>query len=129
MKLAQRLVIAAIVATPALSFAQSSQPVTRNQVRQELIELQKNGYVPSSDQTQYPKNIEAALERIRVKSQATATSPGRSVAASSTAIQTEQSGTSRIGVSPKTRSDVLRELAQAQQDGQLAKLRRLYHGN
>jgi hypothetical protein len=50
-------------------------------------------------------------------------------ATTSTVAQTEQSGTSRIGASPKTRADVRHELAQAQQDGQLASLRTLYRGS
>ncbi|MCC8404608.1 DUF4148 domain-containing protein [Paraburkholderia sp. MMS20-SJTN17] len=45
------------------------------------------------------------------------------------ATQTEQSGTSRIGASQKTRAEVRHELVQAQQDGQLASLRTLYRGS
>ncbi|SPB13570.1 membrane protein [Caballeronia novacaledonica] len=64
MKVIQSLIIAAAVALPALSFAQSNQPVTRAEVRAQLVELQKAGYNPASDQTQYPQNIQAALSRI-----------------------------------------------------------------
>jgi Domain of unknown function (DUF4148) len=39
-----------------------------------------------------------------------------------------QSGTSRIGTTPKTRADVRHELVQAQKDGQLASLSMLYRG-
>lgn len=46
-----------------------------------------------------------------------------------TVAQTEQSGASRIGVFPKTRADVRRELVQAQKDGQLASLSSLYRGS
>ena len=46
-----------------------------------------------------------------------------------TATPTEQPGTSRIGASSKTRADVRDELVQAQTDGQLASLRRLYRGS
>jgi len=55
---------AALVAAPVLSFAQTHEGVTRAQVRAELVQLQEAGYSPASDQTQYPKNIEAALARI-----------------------------------------------------------------
>ncbi|SEK12152.1 DUF4148 domain-containing protein [Paraburkholderia diazotrophica] len=58
------LIIAAVVALPAVSFAQSNQPVTRAEVRAQLVELQQAGYNPASDQTQYPQNIQAALARI-----------------------------------------------------------------
>lgn len=49
-------------------------------------------------------------------------------ATTATATQMEQSGTSRIGASPKTRADVRHELVQAQKDGQLASLSMLYRG-
>ncbi|MEM5316791.1 DUF4148 domain-containing protein [Paraburkholderia sp. JHI869] len=67
MKLAQSLAaaaLAALVAVPALSFAQSSQPVTRAEVKAELVQLQRAGYNPASDNTQYPANLQAALSRV-----------------------------------------------------------------
>jgi type II secretory pathway pseudopilin PulG len=64
MKAVKLLAIAALVAAPVLSFAQTSQNVTRAQVRAELVQLQQAGYNPASDQTQYPTNIQAALARI-----------------------------------------------------------------
>ncbi|MBN3762968.1 DUF4148 domain-containing protein [Burkholderia sp. Ac-20365] len=67
MKLVQSLIVAALIAAPAVSFAQSNQPVTRAQVRAELVQLQQAGYNPASDNTQYPKNIEAALSRIQAE--------------------------------------------------------------
>jgi hypothetical protein len=78
MKLVQSLIVAAVVAVPALSFAQSNQPVTRAEVRAELVQLQKAGYNPASDQTQYPKNIQAALARINGASNVGAASYGGS---------------------------------------------------
>jgi hypothetical protein len=67
MKLVQSLIVAALIAAPAVSFAQSNQPVTRAQVRAELVQLQQAGYNPASDNTQYPTNIEAALSRIQAE--------------------------------------------------------------
>ncbi|WP_321796915.1 DUF4148 domain-containing protein [Caballeronia sp. J97] len=64
MKVIQSLVVAAVLALPVLSFAQSNQPITRAQVRAQLVELQKAGYNPASDQTQYPQNIQAAQARV-----------------------------------------------------------------
>jgi len=64
MKVIQSLIVAAAVALPALSFAQSNQPLTRADVRAQLVELQKAGYNPASDHTQYPRNIEAAQARV-----------------------------------------------------------------
>lgn len=57
-------VVAAIVAVPALSFAQSQQqPVTRAQVRAELTQLRAAGYDPS-DWMHYPENIQAAEAQV-----------------------------------------------------------------
>ncbi|EDZ98466.1 conserved hypothetical protein [Burkholderia sp. H160] len=66
MKLVQSLIVAALVAAPVVSFAQSQpqQALTRAEVRAELIQLEKAGYNPGSDNTQYPQNIEAAEARI-----------------------------------------------------------------
>lgn len=66
MKLVQSLIVAALVAVPVVSFAQS-QPqhtLTRAEVRAELVQLEKAGYNPASDNTQYPQNIEAAQARL-----------------------------------------------------------------
>ncbi|WP_207002375.1 DUF4148 domain-containing protein [Trinickia mobilis] len=63
--LVQAVVVAAVLSAPVVSFAQQSNaPVTRAQVRAELVQLERAGYNPSSDQTQYPKNIEAAEARV-----------------------------------------------------------------
>ncbi|MFM0209966.1 DUF4148 domain-containing protein [Paraburkholderia sediminicola] len=51
--------IAALVAAPLASFAQSNQPVTRAQVREELAQLEKAGYNPN-DWLNYPANIQRA---------------------------------------------------------------------
>ncbi|SAK53229.1 membrane protein [Caballeronia hypogeia] len=64
MKVIQSLIVAVAVALPAFSFAQSNQPVTRAEVRAQLVELQRAGYNPASDQTQYPQNIQAAQARV-----------------------------------------------------------------
>ncbi|MFM0396202.1 DUF4148 domain-containing protein [Paraburkholderia phytofirmans] len=64
MKVIQSLIVAAAVALPALSFAQSNQPLTRAQVRAELVQLEKAGYNPAGDETQYPRNIQAAEARV-----------------------------------------------------------------
>ncbi|WP_028204360.1 DUF4148 domain-containing protein [Paraburkholderia nodosa] len=64
MKALKLLALAALAAAPVLSFAQSNEPVTRAQVRAELVQLQKAGYNPAADETQYPSNIQAALARV-----------------------------------------------------------------
>jgi hypothetical protein len=64
MKLFRLLAVAAVFATPIASFAQSNSPVTRQSVREELVQLEQAGYNQASDQTQYPRNIEAAEARL-----------------------------------------------------------------
>jgi hypothetical protein len=56
--------IAAALVVPAASFAQATQPVTRAQVRAELVQLEKAGYNPISDYAEYPANIQAAQARV-----------------------------------------------------------------
>ncbi|CAB3798399.1 hypothetical protein LMG28688_04716 [Paraburkholderia caffeinitolerans] len=69
-------VFAAIVAVPALSFAQSQQqqPLTRADVRAELAQLRAAGYDPS-DWMHYPQNIQAAEARIAAAKTNTAYGP------------------------------------------------------
>jgi hypothetical protein len=104
MKFVHPLIAAAIFAIPALSFAQSSQPVTRAQVRAELIQLEKVGYNPASDQTQYPKNIQAAQARVNAENGVSATSYGTSTSgtadAGSRAPQAEVIGLGPIYARP-----------------------------
>ena len=56
--------VGAALSIPLMSYAQTNQPVTRAQVRAELVQLEKAGYNPASDQTEYPKNIQAAEARV-----------------------------------------------------------------
>ncbi|MFM0412840.1 DUF4148 domain-containing protein [Paraburkholderia aromaticivorans] len=62
--LIQAVVIATVLAAPVASFAQSNQPVTRAQVRAELIQLEKAGYQPGRDDPHYPADIQAAQARV-----------------------------------------------------------------
>lgn len=62
------VVIAMAIAMPAISFAQSSnQPLSRAQVRTQLIELEQAGYHPSMNDNQYPVDIQAAEARVAAK--------------------------------------------------------------
>ncbi|NLP63542.1 DUF4148 domain-containing protein [Paraburkholderia sacchari] len=83
MNLVKPLIVAAAVALPALSFAQSTQPLTRAQVREELVALQQAGYNPSSDETQYPRNIQQAEARLHAHDSVATTSYGGSTAGTS----------------------------------------------
>jgi hypothetical protein len=62
--------VATLLAAPVVSFAQSSQssqPLTRAQVRAELVALENAGYDPLSDRQDYPRNIQAAEARLQAQ--------------------------------------------------------------
>ncbi|WP_144158975.1 DUF4148 domain-containing protein [Paraburkholderia sp. BCC1885] len=76
--LIKAVAIAAVLAAPVVSFAQTNEPVTRAQVRAELIQIEKAGYNPStSNDYDYPANIQAAEARVATQNgQADATGYG-----------------------------------------------------
>jgi hypothetical protein len=67
--LIKAVAIAAILAAPVVSFAQSSQqPLTRAEVRNQLIQLERAGYNPgATDDTNYPADIQAAERRVQAQ--------------------------------------------------------------
>jgi hypothetical protein len=66
-------VLASVLAAPVASFAQSNEPLTRAQVRAELIQVEKAGYNPaSSNDTSYPADIQAAEQRVQAQNSAVA---------------------------------------------------------
>jgi uncharacterized protein YgbK (DUF1537 family) len=70
------VVIASALAAPTFAFAQDGNaPLTRAEVRAQLVQLEKAGYNPASDDTQYPYNIQAAERRVS-EQQTVATSFG-----------------------------------------------------
>ena len=78
--------LAALIAVPVASFAQSNQPVTRAQVRAELVQLEKAGYNPGvSDDAAYPANIQAAEARVAQNGAAQNSDYGASTSGSSQA--------------------------------------------
>ena len=57
---------ALVLASPLSSFAQSTdQPVTRAQVKAELVQLENAGYRPSMNDPYYPAKIQAAEARVQ----------------------------------------------------------------
>lgn len=77
------VVIASALAAPSFAFAQSNSPVTRAQVRSELVQLEQAGYNPASDRTQYPANIQAAEQRVSAQDGVAQSSFGSSVSGTS----------------------------------------------
>ncbi|WP_250475692.1 DUF4148 domain-containing protein [Caballeronia sp. GAFFF1] len=63
MKIATIIIAAALAIPAASSFAQS-QPVTRAQVKAELIQLERAGYNPAMDRATYPAQIQAAEAKV-----------------------------------------------------------------
>lgn len=65
MKSLQAVVVTAVLATPLASIAQQSNaPVTRAEVRAELVQLERAGYNPAKrDTATYPADIQAAEAR------------------------------------------------------------------
>jgi Domain of unknown function (DUF4148) len=80
--LIKAVALAAVLAAPVVSFAQSNQPVTRAQVRADLVQLEKAGYNPEMKEN-YPDEIQAAEARVAAQDGALLTSAGASTAGSS----------------------------------------------
>ncbi|BFG76856.1 hypothetical protein PTKU46_48890 [Paraburkholderia terrae] len=58
-------VAAGALAAPALSFAQSNGPVTRAEVRADLVRVEQAGYQPGrGEDINYPSDIQAAEAKI-----------------------------------------------------------------
>ncbi|WP_042339432.1 DUF4148 domain-containing protein [Paraburkholderia ferrariae] len=69
--------VAAVLAVPVASFAQSQQPVTRAEVKADLAQLRAAGYDPS-DWMHYPDNIQAAEAKVAAEKAATGYGPSTS---------------------------------------------------
>lgn len=86
--LIKAVALAVVLAAPVVSFAQSNQPVTRAQVREQLIQLEKAGYNPATaNDYDYPANIQAAEARVAAQNANT-----QAATAQNTAAQTNTSG-------------------------------------
>ncbi|TDN61968.1 DUF4148 domain-containing protein [Paraburkholderia sp. BL10I2N1] len=82
-----------VLAAPAVSSAQQSgSTVTREQVKAELIQLEKAGYNPARRDPNYPDDIRAAQARVAAQSGA---APGQ------TSYGPANGGTSQSGVPGK----------------------------
>ncbi|AXL50509.1 hypothetical protein DSC91_002764 [Paraburkholderia caffeinilytica] len=69
--------IAGIFATPVASFAQdATAPLTRAEVRADLIRVEQAGYRPAAKDVYYPKNIQAAEARVQAQNDAAQGSTG-----------------------------------------------------
>jgi CBS-domain-containing membrane protein len=72
--LIKAVALAAVLAVPAVSFAQSQSengPVTRAEVRGELAQLEAVGYNPQANDHTYPDQIQAAEARVHAQNEQT----------------------------------------------------------
>jgi hypothetical protein len=58
------IVVASALAGPGFASAQENSPLTRAQVKAELVQLEKAGYKPDSDNVTYPAQLQAAEGRV-----------------------------------------------------------------
>ncbi|PMS17067.1 hypothetical protein C0Z18_21650 [Trinickia dabaoshanensis] len=63
------MVAASALAAPLASYAQTSTngPVTREEVRQDLINVEQAGYNPAARSPYYPDDIQAAEQRVHAQ--------------------------------------------------------------
>ena len=67
--LIKAVALAVVIAAPVASFAQSNQPLTRAEVRSQLVQLENAGYHPGDgDQNTYPVQIQAAEAKVAAES-------------------------------------------------------------
>ncbi|HTR09853.1 MAG TPA: DUF4148 domain-containing protein [Paraburkholderia sp.] len=69
--LIQAITLAVAIAAPVASFAQSNAPITRAQVRAELVQIEKAGYSPArGDDPHYPDDVLAAEAKVGAQNSA-----------------------------------------------------------
>jgi hypothetical protein len=60
--------VSGVLAAPAISFAQdATAPLTRSEVRADLVRLEQAGYRPSANDLHYPTGIQAAEVRLHAQ--------------------------------------------------------------
>jgi hypothetical protein len=95
----QAVALAAAIAAPGVSFAQSEQPVTRAQVKAELQQLEQAGYsLSNAVDTQYPADIQAAEAKIAAQdSQQAGNSDVGGATTNAAAQDSQQAGINDVG--------------------------------
>ncbi|BAN23973.1 DUF4148 domain-containing protein [Caballeronia insecticola] len=89
------IAIAAVLAVPGFAQAREDGPVTRAQVRADLVQLERAGYKPTADQATYPVDIQAAEARVHAQQGVAESSFGGASEGASAAGQAASSG--RLG--------------------------------
>lgn len=106
--LIQAAFVAALVAAPALSFAQSvdqnNAPKTRAEVRSELIQIEQAGYNPAiADDASYPRDIQAAEARVSQEQGVAQTQPIADTGYGGATMGSSQSGSQPAQAAPSQR--------------------------
>jgi len=83
---------------PIISFAQQNGPITREQVRAELIQLRQAGYSGSSSDTTYPTDLQAALAKVADQNQAMAQAAPQNSDYGTSSSGSSQSGAPQVPV-------------------------------
>jgi len=97
----QAVVLAAALASPIASFAQSNGPITRAEVRAELVQLEQVGYNPGrAADPDYPTNILAAEARIATQNGETSGFGGTLSGNSASGVATAPSHSGSSGIEP-----------------------------
>jgi uncharacterized protein DUF4148 len=78
MKSLVHIVVAACALTAtSLAFAQTSiDPITRAEVRADLVQVEQAGYQPATNQREFPQNIQAADAKLAAQQNSTAAAVG-----------------------------------------------------
>lgn len=93
---------AGMLAAPAISFAQQANaPVTRAEVRADLIRLEQAGYRPGMDDVYYPADIQAAEARVQAQENG---APANTSAGGVPMTGSSQSNSATPGVQPPRQS-------------------------
>ena len=102
--LIKAVALVVVLAAPVVSFAQSNEPLTRAQVREQLIQVEKAGYNPAtSDDYDYPANIQAAEARVAAEQAAVqATAQNTATQANGSGYGSSGNGSSQVGVRTST---------------------------
>ena len=88
-------IAASVLGIPAAAFAQQANaPITRAQVRAELLELEQAGYNPGGSDWNYPNDLQAAEQRIQAnhlaQNSAAPSTPSGGVASAKTSMALSQ---------------------------------------
>jgi hypothetical protein len=92
--LAGLVLAAATLGAPVLSFAQSTAPLTHAEVRADLVRVEQAGYTPSSNDINYPADIQADEAKIAAHNDQQLTNQAVGGVA--------QNGSSASGAAPRT---------------------------